>query len=113
MTTREQAMQWWTSLDLGVPELLAQTYYKKRVISLRDKEIENIFRKENKTENIYLNRLKEQYKETLKEESNLIKTLRVSNYTGMRNFCLDTELLDFNTIELMESEVSNEVNSSF
>ena len=73
-------------------------------------DINEIDKKINQIEsNIYLNRLKEQYKETLKDESSLIKTLRVSNYTGMRNFCLDTELLDFNTIELMEFEV----NSSF
>lgn len=59
-------------------------------------------------ENIYLNRLKEQYKETLRkdEQGSIINTLRVSNYTGMRNFCLDCGLLDFNTIELMEYEVN-------
>lgn len=62
-----------------------------------------------RVENKCLDRLRQQYLETKKEESTMIKTLRVSNYTGMRNLCLDCELVSFNDIELMESEV----NSSF
>lgn len=107
MTTREQAMQWWNSFEASTRESLCATYFKVRQFNtLTGSEIETMYKV---NQNIYLNRLKEQYKETKKEESNLIKTLRVSNYTGMRNFCLDCELLSFNDIELME----NEVNSSF
>ena len=53
-----------------------------------------------------LDRLRQQYLETKKEESKIINTLRVSNYTGMRYLCLDCELVSFKDIE-------DEVNSSF
>ena len=62
-------------------------------------------------ENIYLNRLKEQYKNYKKievknyMEDEDIKTLK-GFYDSVRLFCLDTQLLDFNTIELMEFEVN-------
>ena len=66
------------------------------------------------TENIYLNRLKEQYKqsELLVVQGNFYLSgydKAKTYYDAMRLFCLDTQLLDFNTIEVME----NEVNSSF
>ena len=74
-----------------------------------------IYTKENKTEeNIYLNRLKEQYKNYKTTEykkymeNEDIKTLK-SFYDNVRLFCLDTQLISFNDIEIME----NEVNQSF
>ena len=70
--------------------------------------------KENKTEeNIYLNRLKEQYKQMLSKKQGdfyLEGYNRLSqDYLAMRLFCLDTQLISFNDIEVME----NEINSSF
>lgn len=70
--------------------------------------------KENKTEeNIYLNRLKEQYKQMLSKKQGdfyLEGYNRLSqDYLAMRLFCLDTRLISFNDIEVME----NEINSSF
>ena len=62
--------------------------------------------------NIYLNRLKEQYisvKNAEKIKWNHTKTMRENDYFGMRLFCLDTQLVSFNDIEAME----NEVNQSF
>lgn len=56
-------------------------------------------------ENIYLNRLKEQYIASV-----LSKTIVESKlYYGMRFFCFDTQLISLNDIEEMELEV----NSSF
>ena len=70
--------------------------------------------KENKTEeNIYLNRLKEQYKQMLSKKQGdfyLEGYNRLSqDYLAMRLFCLDTQLISFNDIEMLEFEV----NSSF
>ena len=66
----------------------------------------------NKTEeNIYLNRLKEQYKfykQVESEKYNDGSFIR-RDYLAMRLFCLDTQLISFNDIELMEFEI----NSSF
>lgn len=56
-------------------------------------------------ENIYLNRLKEQYKEYKKAHSYL-KGNRKADYQAMRLFCLDTQLVSFNDIEAMEYEVN-------
>ena len=70
-----------------------------------------IYTKENKTEeNIYLNRLKEQYKK-YKELKSWSEESRyeLQVYSNIRRFCLDTQLISFNEIELMESEI----NSSF
>lgn len=50
------------------------------------------------TENIYLNRLKEQYK--------TFKNLGIRDYFITRAFCLDTQLVSFNDIEVMEFEVN-------
>lgn len=62
------------------------------------------------TDNIYLNRLKEQYK-TAKE--NLNRTLiPMQSYNAMRLFFIECELLTFNEIEVMEYEVNIEVNNS-
>ena len=64
-------------------------------------------------ENIYLNRLKEQYKKMLSKKQGdfyLEGYNRLSqDYLAMRLFCLDTQLISFNDIEVME----NEINSSF
>ena len=63
-------------------------------------------------ENIYLNRLKEQYKETKKAQKVFhgVEQLKYKiRYQAMRLFCLDTQLISFNDVEVME----NEINSSF
>lgn len=60
-----------------------------------------------------LDRLRQQYLETKKEESKIINTLRVSNYTGMRYLCLDCELVSFKDIEDMEDEVNSSFKSFF
>lgn len=66
MTTREQAMQWWNNLTSLRKTQICDTNTEligsvRRWESLTSREIEKIWRKEVKTENIYLNRLKEQY----------------------------------------------------
>jgi hypothetical protein len=121
MTTREQAMQWWESLgsasktrlvDINT-ELLVKGI-QRRWEKLTGREIEKIWRKETKTENTYLNRLREQYKEV---QAKKIKggfymdgyDRTIKEYNSVRLFCLDCELVSFNDIELMEYEV----NSSF
>lgn len=57
-------------------------------------------------ENIYLNRLKEQYYEVKRclfpNEADCVR----ARYGGMREFCLYTQLVSFNDIEVMESEVN-------
>ena len=64
-------------------------------------------------ENIYLNRLREQYKQMLSKKQGdfyLEGYNRLSqDYLAMRLFCLDTQLISFNDIEVVE----NEINSSF
>ena len=70
-----------------------------------------IYTKENKTEeNIYLNRLREQYKQTqsFKHRKVAFRNYNMC-YNAVRTFCLDTQLISFNDIEIME----NEVNQSF
>ncbi len=57
-------------------------------------------------ENIYLNRLKEQYKALKDYDSPYDDLTRRMYYGAMRLFCLDTDLLSFNDIELMEFEVN-------
>ena len=115
MTTREQAIQWFNEKDTYNKSELSHKYYKDSVsynfTTLTGSEIEEIFRKENKTENIYLNRLKEQYKTTQKSVLNYNRNLQ--DYNAMRLFCLDTQLISFNGIELMENKVDIEVNQSF
>lgn len=58
-------------------------------------------------ENIYLNRLKEQYKafkeNELKGNANGVFTIE---YYSMRLFCLDTQLVSFNDIEMLEFEIN-------
>ena len=62
--------------------------------------------KDIKTENIYLNRLKEQYYEVKRclfpDESDYVR----ARYGGMREFCLDTQLISFSEIEVMEDEIN-------
>ena len=64
-------------------------------------------------ENIYLNRLKEQYKKMLSKKQGYFYlegyNRLLQDYLAMRLFCLDTQLISFNDIEVME----NEVNQSF
>lgn len=68
-------------------------------------------------ENIYLNRLKEQYisfckvKKVTEINEIDIKVYQTAKtyYDAMRLFCLDTQLISFNDIEMLEFEV----NSSF
>ena len=61
-------------------------------------------------ENIYLNRLREQYKQMLSKKKGdfyLEGYNRLSqDYLAMRLFCLDTQLISFNDIEVMEYEVN-------
>ena len=70
-----------------------------------------IYTKENKTEeNIYLNRLKEQYKQMLSKKQGDFYlegyNRLLQDYLAMRLFCLDTQLVSFNDIEAMEYEVN-------
>ena len=58
---------------------------------------------------ILLNRLKELYKFAVQNEESEFYIGRLENYQSVRAFCLDTQLISFNDIELMESEI----NSSF
>ena len=58
---------------------------------------------------ILLNRLKELYKFAVQNEESEFYIGRLENYQSVRVFCLDTQLVSFNDIELME----NEVNQSF
>lgn len=51
---------------------------------------------------IILNRLKEQYKMTKQEYNGL----EMTRYNAMCLFCLDTQLVSFNDIELMKFEVN-------
>ena len=58
---------------------------------------------------ILLNRLKELYKFAVENEESEFYIGRLENYQSVRAFCLDTQLISFNDIEVME----NEVNQSF
>lgn len=63
------------------------------------------------TENIYLDRLRQQYKlvkELISKDTFYLNGYDQAKkiYDGMRLFCLDTELVSFNDIELMESSFS-------
>lgn len=116
MTTREQAMQWWDNLGdkfferIQLKQELTDKYFPKRNFgTLTGSEIEEIWRKEVETENIYLNKLKEQYKHFLKPSNGDEYFKRKDYYDAMRLFCLDTQLISFNDIEVMELEI----NSSF
>ena len=51
------------------------------------------------TENIYLNRLKEAYKNAKKEYNNRLILKNCYEYDAMRLFCLDTQLIAFNDID--------------
>ena len=59
--------------------------------------------------NIYLNRLKEQYKQLqenkIKYKSKSLFTTE-QLYNSVRLFCLDTQLIYFNDIEVMEDEIN-------
>lgn len=64
--------------------------------------------------NIYLDRLKYFYKKfKFAEVEKFEKDLQRREYFSLREFCLDTQLISFNDIEVMEYEVNNEANSSF
>ena len=112
MTTREQAIQWWNGFEASTRESLCSDYYKNRQFdTLTGSEIESMCKaefpkKETKIENIYLNRLKEQYKESLGGSLD-DRHYRRNRYNAVRVFCLDTQLISFNDIELMEFEVNS------
>lgn len=114
MTTREQAIQWWKGLGdsfferIQLKQELTDKYFPKRNFgTLTGNEIEEIWRKETKTtENIYLNTLKEQYIKSLKKQSIDSFSFEKIKYDAIRLFCLDTQLVSFNDIELMEYEVN-------
>ena len=58
---------------------------------------------------IILNRLKEQYKEHKKAQKIFHGVEQIKykiRYDAMRLFCLDTQLVSFNDIEVMEYEVN-------
>lgn len=61
-----------------------------------------------KTENIYLKRLREQYKTAKKQNAptKQLQELRETDYQAIRLFCLDCSLLSFAEIEAMEYEVN-------
>jgi len=61
-----------------------------------------------KQEQVILDRLRQEYKQTQKSVLNYTKNLQ--DYQAMRLFCLDCELLTFNEIELMEYEVNQSFN---
>lgn len=112
MNTREQAIQWWNDLTQSqrIGFGIKYNYTDRFISSLTGSEIEGIWQKEDKSpKNIYYDRLKEQYYEVARSGVEKQKDYRRIRYRAMREFCLDTQLLDFNTIEVMESEV----NSSF
>ena len=52
---------------------------------------------------VYLDRLREQYKRT-KEPYNGLEGTR---YNAIRLFCIESSLLSFNDIEVMEFEINN------
>ena len=58
-------------------------------------------------ETTILNRLRQQYKESLNNKSPYDETTRKLYYNTMRLFCLDCSLLSFAEIEEMEYEVEN------
>ena len=58
---------------------------------------------------VLLNRLKEQYIKAKEEWNGRLILKNCYEYDAMRLFCLDTQLISFNDIEVMESEI----NSSF
>ena len=61
------------------------------------------------TENIYINRLKEQYKEHKKAQKIFHGVEQIKykiRYNAMRLFCLDTQLVSFNDVEMLEFEVN-------
>ena len=71
-------------------------------------DINEIDKKINQIEsNIYLNRLKEQYKQSLEKQTIDSWSTNKMYYDAMRLFCLDTQLISFNDIELMEFEVNS------
>ena len=55
---------------------------------------------------VALNRLKEQYKFAVENEELEFYIGRLENYQSVRAFCLDTQLVSFNDIEVMEYEVN-------
>ena len=72
-------------------------------------DINDIDKKINQIEsNIYLNRLKEQYKfyKQVESEKYNDSSFVKRDYLAMRLFCLDTQLVSFNDIEVMEYEVN-------
>jgi len=122
VSTRNQALIWWNDKsNLLNRTTLFNKYFSNTATKdkmftvannyeeLTGREIEEIWQKEVKRENIYLNRLKEQYKFAVQNEESEFYISRLENYQSVRAFCLDTQLVSFSDIEQMEYEV----NSSF
>lgn len=113
MNTREQAINWFNKKDTYNKSELSYKYFKDTVsynfTALTGSEIEQIWREE--VENPYLDRLKQQYRQTQKSVLNYNKNLQ--DYQAMRLFCLDCELVSLVDIESMEYEVNSELNQSF
>lgn len=93
-----------------------KTYINKNDHSIKvclntNLDINDIDKKINQIEsNIYLNKLKHFYKKfKFSEVEKWEKDFQRREYFSLREFCLDTQLVSFNDIELMESEI----NSSF
>jgi hypothetical protein len=59
--------------------------------------------------NKYLDRLKQEYKESLGGSLD-DRNYRRNRYSAVRVFCLDCELVSFNEVELMEFEVNQSFN---
>ena len=95
-----------------------KTYINKNDHSIKvclntNLDINDIDKKINQIEsNIYLNRLKEQYKK-YKELKSWSEESRyeLQVYSNIRCFCLDTQLISFNDIEQMEFEVNKEISN--
>lgn len=57
--------------------------------------------------NIYLDRLRQQYKEYIMAKNPSVIKIEGVYYSAMRLFCLDTQLVSFEEVEGMEYEVSS------
>lgn len=106
MEAREKAMQWFNDKDTYNKSELSHKYYKDSIsynfTSLTGREIEEIWRKETQTENIYLNKLKEQYRNFYSTKYSRQKEVE---YEAVCLFCINTNLISLEEIQAMQSEV--------
>ena len=89
-------------------------FIKKLKIMIHDLSTQkgrNALEAKKSKENIYLNRLKEQYKQMLSKKQGYFYlegyNRLLQDYLAMRLFCLDTQLISFNDIEVMENEINS------